>query len=542
MAQRLHLEPLEGRDVPAVTVSAPAEAFAWVLVNEMRQDPAGFANQLDGLRRGTVASAFGFSRTDPVVGDLKRLLAYSAYPGHYGQALRMLRSAPPVGALGWDDTLEDRAQVHTAWMKTHAFEHTGQDRAQKTFVAGFKTGYHGGDPDQWGYSGQYYWWGEDIGYTYGLLAHSKAAYVAGKFGRVGFDERAAFIDTVSYLLEVNSPDMDHLVQLLRPDGGPETGTPQFNVVGMDLQTYEGPFETRDGLGEATISTHRLGLAHRGQAGGFLSGIIYRDVNGNGAFDAGEGIGATLTFAGPTTFTERLDRLATHGVSSNYVSNGTYVVTATAADGTPLGSRTVSIANGNGWFEFRQAEATSGIQLRAFASVTAPVGTSGVRPTVTWAPVADAVGYQIRLTNLTTGRVNAFPGATSLGPSWSPPADLVPGHTYRVGVRPLFSDHDGPWGPGGDFAVGMPALSGPHGPTANASPAFSWTGVAGVTQYVLILNDLTTGQRRATVRTTDLAWTTTTPLVNGHVYRWKVVARNAAGQGVWTLPWTFRVTL
>jgi hypothetical protein len=89
---------------------------------------------------------------------------------------------------------------------------------------------------------------------------------------------------------------------------------------------------------------------------------------------------------------------------------------------------------------------------------------------------------------------------------------------------------------------MPTLSGPHGPTADASPAFSWTAVAGATRYVLILDDLTTGQRRATVRTTDLNWTPTAPLVNGHVYRWKVSARNAAGQGMWTLPLAFRVTL
>ena len=86
------------------------------------------------------------------------------------------------------------------------------------------------------------------------------------------------------------------------------------------------------------------------------------------------------------------------------------------------------------------------------------------------------------------------------------------------------------------------MSGPHGPTASAGPAFTWTGVAGATRYVLILDDLTTGQRRATVRTTNLSWTPPTSLVNGHVYRWKVIALNAAGQGTWTLPWTFRMTV
>lgn len=354
MAKRLCLEPLDSRDLPSVTVSTPTEAFAWVLVNDMRQDPAGFANQLDGLRRGTIPSAFGFSSTDPVVGDLKRLLAYSTYPGHYGQALAMLRSSPAVGALGWDDTLEARAEAHTQWMETHDFEHTGQDHPAKTYVPGFNTGYRGGAPDQWGYSGQYYWWGENIGYTFGLMANSKAAYAAGKIGRIGFQERAAFIDTVSYILEVNSPDFAHLKQLLRSDRGPDNGTPQFNAIGMDLRFYEGPYETHDGFGEATISTHRLGLAHHNQAGGFLSGIVYHDVNGNGTFDAGEGIGARLRFSGPTAFTETVNPLSSQGVSSNWVADGTYTVTATAADGTPLGSQKVSINNGNGWFEFREA--------------------------------------------------------------------------------------------------------------------------------------------------------------------------------------------
>jgi hypothetical protein len=452
--------------------------------------------------------------------------------------MQMMRSATPVGPLGWDDVLEDRAYVHSEWMKTHAFEHTGQDHPTKWYVAGFRTNYHGGDPDQWGYEpGRYSWWGEDIGYTYGLMANSKAALLAGRFGRVGFQERAAFIDTVSYVLEVNSPNMAHLEQLLRPDGGPYTGTPQFNAVGMDVQFYEGPAESRDGLAEATLSTHRFGLYRPGGSGGFITGIAYRDVNNNGWFDAGEGIGATLHFAGPATFTETLDRLGSHGVSSHYVPNGTYTVTATAADGTPLGTQTVTITDRNGWFEFRQ---TGSVSQLGPALVTSPTGTSGVRPTITWAPVADAVGYQIAVHNRTTGAVNIFRGATSLGSAWTPPADLVPGHRYRVLVRPLFSERDGAWGPASDFQVDVPKLTGPVGVVNTVSPAFSWIGPIGTTKYVLILDDLTTGRRVATVQTTGQNWAPPTPLVDGHVYRWRVSARNASGLGLWSPASTFRL--
>src|SRR5690349_7152557 len=103
MKTRLPLEPHDPRDLPAVTASTPREAYTCALVNAIPQDPAGFADQLDGLRRGTVASAFGFAKTDPVVGDLKRLLTSSAYPAHYGQALGMLRATPKLGTLAWDD-------------------------------------------------------------------------------------------------------------------------------------------------------------------------------------------------------------------------------------------------------------------------------------------------------------------------------------------------------------------------------------------------------------------------------------------------------
>jgi hypothetical protein len=370
------------------------------------------------------------------------------------------------------------------------------------------------------------------------MANSKAAFSAGKIGRVGFQERAAFIDTVSYILEVNSPDMAHLKQLLRPDGGPEAGTARFNAIGIDLQHYEGPYEVRDGLGEATISTHRLGLARHGQAGGFLNGIVYQDVNGNGSFDAGEGAGATLAFAGPTTFTETVDRLASQGVSSNWVANGTYTVTARAADGSLLGSQTVTINNGNGWFEFASSPASAARTLQT--RITAPVGTSGVRPTVTWDPVPDAVGYQVWLTNRTTGVSSVFPGTTALGSSWAPPKDLTPGHQFQVRVRPLFSDRDGTWGPAGDFQVARPTLLGPNGRVASASPAFSWTAVAGATRYVLVLTDLTTGQQKAVVRTTNTSWAPATPLANGHVYRWTVAARNASGLGLFAAPLDFRV--
>jgi hypothetical protein len=531
MSKRLRLEVLEARDVPAVTLEQPHEAFAWVLVNELRRDPAGFADQLDGLRRGTVASAFGFAKSDPVVSDLRRLLQYSTWPGHYGQALQMLRSATPLGPLGWDDVLEDRAGGHTQWMRTHSFEHTGQDLPRKWYIPGYNSGYRGGDPDDWGYEGgRYSWWGENIGYTYGLLAKSKAAYQAGRFGRVGFEQRAAFIDTVSYVLEVNSPNMAHLKQLLAPDAGPGSGM-SYNAIGIDLDFFEGPYEVRDGFGEATLSTHRLGLYRPGGSGGFLNAVAYQDTNGNGAFDAGEGMAAALSVSGPASFTDSIDRLGAHGVYSRFVPNGTYTISATDEDGIALGTQTVTIQNGNAWIEYR---ATGSAALPARAEITAPLGTAGVRPTVTWRAVPDAVGYEVRLTNLTTGRLNLYPGTTTVGPSWVPPTDLVPGHSYRAVVRALFAHRDGEWSPAGDFAVGRATVAAPDAPVSTLRPSFSWSEVPGATSYVIRVADLTTGRVNVFVgqRTTGTTWIAPNDLVSGRSYSIRVRALNSLNQGAW----------
>lgn len=521
----LRILALDGRDLPA-TIGRPSDAYAWALINELRRDPAGFADRLDGLRTGAVSAAFGFPKGDPVVRDLKHLLTTSAYPGHYRAALARLRSAAAAGPFAWDDLLADRAAAHTAWIRTHSFEHTGQDSAGKHFVPGYNTGYRGGDPDAWGYPADAYAaWGENIGYTYGLTTNSKAGYRAGAFGLIGFQQRAAFIDTVSYVVEVNSPNLAHLEQLLALDGG------ALNAIGIDGSFFEAPGEARDGVGEATLSTHRLGLARQADGGGFLAGVVYRDGNGNGRYDAGEGTGATVTVAGPVNRTDVLDPIASAGVYTNPLPPGTYTVSAVAADGTPLGSRTVAVAGGNAWFEFAAPGATG----PAGRADVEPVGAAGVRPTLAWAAVPGAVHYRVRLTDVTTNRGDLFQGAGGPGTTWSPPADLVPGRTYRVAVRASTPYHDAAWGVARDFTIPVPRVARPDGPVASLRPGLSWTATPGVTGYEIRVDDLTAGRAdlfRGT-RTTALAWAVPADLVSGRAYRVSVRAVNDQGRGRWS---------
>ena len=55
----LRVEEFEDRVVPTIAIDSAPEAYSWVLVNTLRQNPAAFANNLQGLVNGTVSSAFG---------------------------------------------------------------------------------------------------------------------------------------------------------------------------------------------------------------------------------------------------------------------------------------------------------------------------------------------------------------------------------------------------------------------------------------------------------------------------------------------------
>src|SRR5262245_8964702 len=290
----LRVEQIEDRLVPAVTIDTAYETYAWVLVNSLRQSPTTFANNLDGLRTGAVSSAFGFSKSDPIVSDLKTLINNASVPGHYSQALSMMRSTAPAGAYGWDDLLESRADNHNQWMKVNGFEHTGVNSGDRMALPGYSKD-NSAPADTWGYSGQFSWYGEDIGYAVGSLAATKAAYNSGAISVAGLQQRAAFLDSVAYMLELNSSSFGHLENLLGRDSGSDPNLPSFNAIGIDTDLYEAPsiYEVQDGVPEAWVSTHRLGLYRPGGTGGYISGIAYVDQNKNAYFDVGEGSSVTV---------------------------------------------------------------------------------------------------------------------------------------------------------------------------------------------------------------------------------------------------------
>src|SRR5688572_16329764 len=132
----LRVQEFEDRLTPAVTIDSAHEAYAWALINHLRQNPTAFANNVQGLVNGTVNAAFGYAKTDPVVADLKAMLGRASNPANYAASLALMRVTPGTGPLAWDETPESRAGTHVEWMKANGFAHTATTHARSA-IPGF---------------------------------------------------------------------------------------------------------------------------------------------------------------------------------------------------------------------------------------------------------------------------------------------------------------------------------------------------------------------------------------------------------------------
>jgi hypothetical protein len=129
-----------------------------------------------------------------------------------------------------------------------------------------------------------------------------------------------------------------------------------------------------------------------------------------------------------------------------------------------------------------------------------------------------------------------------GPGWTPPTDLIPGHTYRVAVRASTPYLDGDWGPAREFTVPVPRITAPAGPVATLRPTVSWSAVPGAAGYDVRVVDArgVTVAGLGKVRTIGTGWTVPADLVSGREYQVRVRAVNDRDKGQWAAPVSIRV--
>ncbi len=163
-----------------------------------------------------------------------------------------------------------------------------------------------------------------------------------------------------------------------------------------------------------------------------------------------------------------------------------------------------------------------------------LGTSAT-PTFNWNASAGANFYDVWVNDTTTGQAQVLRNTQVSGTSWTPPAALVPTHSYQWWVRSVNTSGDtSPWGNGTTFTIALlssPTQLAPNNATALVlKPTFQWATVTGASTYDVWVDNLTTGQTEVLRNTqiTGTSWTSPTPLVPGQKYQWWVRAFSADG--------------
>lgn len=369
--RRCALPRVEGLETRVVLSMSATEAYGWYILNVMRANPAQFANELEGLYKGTISQAHGVSSSDPVWVDLRKQIDGAPYKEHFWQALALLRAQQPLGPLAWSDRLEQISTEHNDWMTTHTYAHSyypGNPPPQSSgTLPGFKQPGINGDydvisPDVLKYPGASgNWstgdWAENIGYkSGGSLPETRKKFGT---GTTAHRQRQAYADIVGFIIEVNSTSLGHLKNLLsRDDVSSGFGLAQAknksigvkNAIGIDYNFYD------SGLSNGNtnfLATHTLSTAkqYNGE-GGYIAGVAYEDKNSNGRYDMGEGVDISWEIS-DGLLTVGYDTSADNfGVLSDFQThNGRYTVEV-FSKGKSLGKRVVYINDNNVWVEFK----------------------------------------------------------------------------------------------------------------------------------------------------------------------------------------------
>ncbi len=128
--------------------------------------------------------------------------------------------------------------------------------------------------------------------------------------------------------------------------------------------------------------------------------------------------------------------------------------------------------------------------------SAPGGTAGPTPTLQWSAVANAVGYEVEILDVTAGVTGSPPSLTPVsGTSDTVSPPLTPGHDYQWQVEAY--DQDGLvtlWSSPLTFHVvpSPPGLISPSGTTTATPPTFQWSASAGAAGYEIEVADTTGG--------------------------------------------------
>ena len=169
------------------------------------------------------------------------------------------------------------------------------------------------------------------------------------------------------------------------------------------------------------------------------------------------------------------------------------------------------------------------------------------PTITWTAVTDAAKYELWVNNLTTGQIRVInrTGTAALNTTSYVSTEGLGSGTYRIWVRGKNNSGEfGLWSaPVTHTVLAPPVITEPtSGGTFDRTPTFSWTAIAGATNYDVWVGNVKTNAivfRNKFV--TKTSFTATSDMANGE-YRVWVRAQSGNSFSAWSLAKTFSVGL
>jgi len=396
-------ERLESRI--ALTIS-PFEAYALLIINKMRADPAKFGAELRNLHNNrNFVSTHGMRGDDPIWTDLRNSIReaegrttaagikwYSGFNGRGGETfLSVISALPRTGPLVMNIQEDHGAGLHNNWMLENGFAHTGDRATSSVDGLGFNPNatpdtYVPNPPDPL-YHPFLLRQSENIGYGYQLnsLPATEAAWRQGKLTWEGFFQRYVYADTLGFMLEKdNASTTDpwgHLLNMAgySPDLQPATSIGGSGSKSLGTINAAGiAFNYKNTGSRVTWTTHRFS---HDPTRSYIGFVTYRDLNKNNFYDVGEGINVNFETTTYTVYRSSPD--------SEWVTSGGGMMIGTVGGSVDLSWGPSPDYTGFNFLEIAKASPTGPIlsESLAFEGFSRPGGQLARIPkqTVTYQP-------------------------------------------------------------------------------------------------------------------------------------------------------------
>jgi uncharacterized protein YkwD len=274
-------------DAQLYSIGSPTneEQYYLELINRARANPPA-----EGIRLATTT-------------DSNVLAAYTAFGVNLVLMQTQFTVIPPAPPLSMNSTLMDAARAHSQNMLQNNYQgHAGPDGSLSTRLAGYTAGANG-----WSL-------GENV-YSY-----SKSVW----YGHAGFE-----VDWGGGALNggMQSP----------PGHRQNIHSTSFREVGIGVVL--GSNGGSSGVGPQLV-TQDFGMV--GGSLPLVTGVVYRDLNSNGFYDPGEGVGGvTVTITGSNSYAVTAP---SGGYSVPVPGNGSYTATFSGG-GAPTAQKSATVTNG-----------------------------------------------------------------------------------------------------------------------------------------------------------------------------------------------------